>query len=160
MLIPNNRLDIPFELQGLMSSVAMVAFAFLVLVRVPLSFATDIYREPWHWSGELPAAIVPDKPRPTIRERVAFERFRFNKHTTMRDVIAAFGIPDGFATQFSVTRTEGVPISHIRGGLQAGTFRYILRGGGEILITVSDFHTITAVIRYQKQAQDTIYTCQ
>lgn len=78
----------------------------------------------------------------------------------MRDVIAAFGLPDGFAAQFPVTRTEGVPVSHVRGGPQAGTFRYRLRDGGELLITVSDFNTITAVTRYQKQAQDTIYTNQ
>lgn len=78
----------------------------------------------------------------------------------MRDVIAAFGVPDAFAPQFPVTRTEGVPVSHVHGGPEAGTFRYNLRDGGEYLITVSDFHTITAVTYYKNLAQDTIYTSQ
>ena len=121
------------------------------------SFATDIYREPWRWSVQLATAVIPDKPRPTIRERAAFERFRFHERTTMRDVIAVFGRPDDFATQLPVTRTEGVPVSLVHGGPQAGTFRYRLRDGSEFLISVSDFHTITAVTRYQKQARDTIY---
>ncbi|HEY5894942.1 MAG TPA: hypothetical protein VIT91_17115 [Chthoniobacterales bacterium] len=82
------------------------------------------------------------------------------KRGILLGVAAAFGVPDGFATQFPVTRTEGVPVSHFHGGPEAGTFRYVLRDGSEFFITVSDFRTVTAVARYKELAHETIYTNQ
>ena len=134
---------------------------FFILIPGELSIsATDIYREPWHWSSTIPASITPDKPRSKVRDRSTFERFRFQERTSMGEVVAALGLPHGFAAQFPVTMTEGVPVSHVHGGPEAGTFRYTLRDGSEYLITVTDFHTITAVTRYSRQVRDTIYTNQ
>lgn len=68
----------------------------------------------------------------------------------MKDLVAKLGAPDGFAQQFFVTRTEGVPVDHLNAGPDAGTFRYALRDGGQVFISVSDFHTIEAMWRFQK----------
>ena len=79
----------------------------------------------------------------------------------MKDVILVFGTPDGFARQYPVTRADGVPVEQVHAGPEAGTFRFVLRDGGEFRITVSDFHTITAVIRYRPRGDgDVIYTNQ
>lgn len=115
-----------------------------------VSFATDIDREPWHWSKEIPAAVIPPKPPAAQRDPRAFEHLNLGLRTTMKDLVARIGVPDAFAPQYCVTRTEGVPVDRFGGGLEAGTFRYPLRSGGEVFISVSNFQKIEAVIRYQK----------
>ena len=72
----------------------------------------------------------------------------------MAQVLAAFGAPSGFARQYPVTRTEGVPVERVAGsGPEAGTFRYALTDGGEVFICVRDLHTITAVIHFHRAGQ-------
>jgi hypothetical protein len=112
--------------------------------------ATDTYREPWHWSTDIPTSILSQRSKATVRDPKVFDRFHFRQRTTIPDLVSAFGVPDGFARQYPVTRGEGVPVDHIKAGKEAGTFRYALREGGELLVTVADFHTILLVTRYEK----------
>jgi len=135
-----------------------------ILIGIPLvyvagilpSHAADIYREPWHWSTTIPAAVLLPNPRPIIRDSRAFDRFHFGEHTTMSDVVLALGAPDGFAPQYPVTHADGVPVGHVHAGPEAGTFRYVLRDSGEFWIVVSDFRTVTAVIRYRRQGSSEV----
>jgi hypothetical protein len=137
----------------------MRASLFISIYLVVAAHATDSDREPWQWSPTIPAAVLPPNLRATVRDSQAFERFRFRERTTMRDVVLAFGAPDGFARQYPVTRADGIPVDHVHAGPEAGTFRYVLRDGGEYRITVSDFHTITCVTRCRDRGErDIIYT--
>jgi len=137
--------------RGAEARLLLLACALLVgLFGARISYATDIYREPWHWSREIPAAVVPAKPPATQRESRAFNRLHIGAHTSMRDLIAKVGVPDAFAPQFFFTQSEAGPVDRAGGGPEAGTFRYALRDGREVLVSVSDFHTIKAVWRIQK----------
>ncbi len=132
---------------------------FLILCcGVRLACATDIYREPWHWHDDFPRQSAASL-HPALSV-ASFGRFRFGPHTSVKQIIAAFGRPSGFARQFPVTQAEGVPIERLNGyGLEAGTFRYALQDGSEVFICVRDFRTITAVICFTRRGQPrTIYT--
>jgi hypothetical protein len=129
---------------------ACVSLSLAGLATTCASFATDICREPWHWSDKIPAAVLPPKPPVTEREPRMFDHLRISLNTSMKDLVARLGVPDGFAPQFFVTQTEGVPVGSVNAGPEAGTFRYVLRDKGEVFISVSDFHTIKAAWRFQK----------
>ena len=129
----------------------LLSFIFLSsLAGICSSSATDINREPWHWSSKLPINILPEHPPATKREPGAFDHLQINVHTSMKDLVSKIGVPDAFAPQFFVTQTEGVPVGHVKDGPEAGTFRYVLSNSGEVFISVADFHTIKAVWYLEK----------
>ena len=119
------------------------------------TFATDINREPWHWSGDMPADIKPATVPATGRELRAFKHLHIGVRTTMKDLVRKIGMPDAFAPQYFFSRSHGVPVKPGDSAPDAGTFHYLLRDGAEIFVTVSSDNTI-AVIWYCAGSDKTV----
>jgi hypothetical protein len=109
------------------------------------SYGTDIYRTPWQWDIAIPKKVIPPGPPPTCRSQAVFDKLHISRHTSVKNIVAVVGVPDGFAKQLLVTRYEGVPVNQLKAGPEAGTYHYLLDDGGEVFILVSNNDRINAV---------------
>jgi hypothetical protein len=129
-----------------MKRIAIIALLFAILsaALVAAEYAN------WSWSRELPKEVATQSTATNRTPEAVDELFRHGSPPpTIDKVIATLGRPDGFSRQALYSKTQGT----VQPQKAGGTLRFLLGGGGELLVRTGDFHLIYEAIRYEKDGR-------
>jgi hypothetical protein len=125
----------------------------IAILLASLSIAVGTEHGPYRWSHDLPKPLATGKPAshrtPAEVDALFADHMR---HSNLDEILLALGEPDAFTPQSLYSATRG----SVQPQPQGGTVRFILHGGGQLLIRTGDFHQIYEAIRYDKSGRGTL----
>jgi hypothetical protein len=122
----------------------------LVLALVSAAFAADY--APYRWSRDLPKQLATGAPASRRTAADVDALFDHTRRISLDDVLATLGQPETFTRQALYSATRGTAEPQREGG----TARFVLQGGGELLVRTGDFHVIYEAIRFDRNGRGTL----
>lgn len=109
----------------------------------------------WRWQSNLPKHVIflkiPDPVRDPIKIDQAFEKFR--GPIKFKEIIKVIGRPHSFSPQSIYSLKKGGEPKSKKVDYLYGTYRYLLKDGGEAHIWVLPGGNIGTAIRFEKNGK-------
>jgi hypothetical protein len=125
----------------------------IAILLASVGIAVGAEHAPYRWSHDLPKPLATGKPASHRTPAEVDALFAdHTRHASLDEILSALGEPDAFTPQslYSATRGSAQPQP------QGGTVRFVLHGGGQLLIRTGDFHVIYEAIRYDQKGRGTL----
>ena len=125
----------------------------IAILLASLSIAVGAEYASYRWSRDLPKPLASGK---SASHRTPAEvDALFADHTrrsSLDEILSTLGEPDAFTPQSLYSATRGTAQPQRQGGI----VRFVLQGGGQLLIRTNDFHIIYEAIRYDRRGKGTL----
>jgi hypothetical protein len=128
-----------------------------ISILIVIIFSAPVYAEynDWHWKSDIPKRLLIFGPPETVRDSNRIDKAFEELHGPIKykKVVKTIGRTDHFSPQSIYSLKQGGDPNPGKSDNSSGTYRYLLKDGGELHIWVLPGDSVGTAIRFEKNGE-------